>query len=206
MADHLTDRHAGIRAPSPWVARWAALVPRGAPVLDLACGGGRHGRLFLAREHRTVFLDKDVSAVADLVDADGAEVLEADLEGGQPFPLAGRHFGGIVVSCYLHRPILADIVEAVAPGGVLIYETFARGNEAYGNPVREAYLLTEGELLDAVRGRLTVRAYEHGYDETPKPGIRQRICAVAAVPSRPLNPAPPPPPPSGGRCRRSVRR
>lgn len=181
MADHLTELHAGFRAPSPWVERWSSLVPAGSTVLDLACGGGRHGRLFLAAGHPTIFLDKDLSAVSDLTGSTGAELIETDLEDGRPFPLAGRTFGGIVVTCYLHRPILPDIVDAVAPGGVLIYETFAKGNEAYGHPAREAYLLREGELLDAVRGKLIVRAYEHGYDEVPKPGIRQRICATKPV-------------------------
>ncbi|MDW3204894.1 MAG: class I SAM-dependent methyltransferase [Alphaproteobacteria bacterium] len=178
MTDHLTQRHAGFTAPSSWIERWAGLVPPGAPVLDLACGNGRHGRLFLGRGHETVFLDKDTTAVADLAGTAGADIREVDLEGGRPFPLAGRRFGAVIVTCYLHRPILHDIVAAVAPGGVLLYETFAKGNEAYGHPAREAYLLEEGELLRAVDGKLTVRAYEHGYDDVPKPGIRQRICAV----------------------------
>ncbi len=178
MTDHLTQRHAGFTAPSPWVERWSGLAPKGSAVLDLACGNGRHGRLFLGRGHPTVFLDKDISAVADLARSSKAEILQEDLEDGRPFPLAGRRFGAVVVTCYLHRPILSDLVDAVAPGGVLIYETFARGNEAYGHPARDAYLLEDGELLRAVDGRLTVRAYEHGYDDVPKPGIRQRICAV----------------------------
>jgi SAM-dependent methyltransferase len=186
MSDHLTNKHAGFRAPSPWVTRWIDLTPPGAPVLDLACGGGRHGRLFLERGHPTTFLDKDIGAVADLRDVPNADLREIDLEDGSPFPLADRRFGAVVVTCYLHRPILPEIVRAVAPGGVLIYETFAKGNEAHGHPARDAYLLEEGELLRAVAGSLTVRAYEHGYDEIPKPGVRQRICAV-----RPRNEASP---------------
>lgn len=178
MSDHFTNKHAGFRDASPWVVRWASLCPGGAPVLDLACGGGRHGRLFLDRGHPTTFLDKDTGAVADLMDRSDATILETDLEDGSAFPLIGQRFGAVVVTCYLHRPILAEIVDAVAPGGVLIYETFATGNEAYGHPAREAYLLEDGELLRAVEGHLSVRAYEHGYDEVPKPGIRQRICAI----------------------------
>jgi len=134
--------------------------------------------LFLERGHACVFLDKNISALPDLASNARAEVIEADLEDGSAFPLAGRVFGGVVVTCYLHRPILQDIIDAVAPGGVLIYETFAKGNEVYGHPAREAYLLEDGELLSAVEGQLTVRAYEHGYDDIPKPGIRQRLCAV----------------------------
>ena len=177
QAEHLTRKHDGFRTPSRWVSRWADMVPPGSPVLDLACGNGRHGRLFLERGHPTLFVDKDTSAVADLPHARGASLMEVDLEDGSPFPLQGREFGGVIVTCYLHRPILPAIIDAVAPGGALIYETFARGNEAYGHPAREAYLLDEGELLRAVAGKLTIRAYEHGYDADPKPGIRQRICA-----------------------------
>lgn len=175
---HLSEKHAGFRAASPWVERWAGLVPEGTPVLDLACGGGRHGRLFLDRGHPVTFLDRDVSAVDDLRGQAGVTLIEADLEDGSPFPLKEQQFGGLVVTCYLHRPILPDLIQAVAPGGVLIYETFAIGNEVYGHPARQSFLLEEGELLDAVAGHLTVRAYEHGYEDEPKPGIRQKICAT----------------------------
>ena len=178
MGPNFVEKHAGFATPSAWVERWAELVPEGSEVLDLACGNGRHGRLFLERGHPCVFLDKNISALSDLGCNAAAEIIEADLEDGSAFPLAGRVFGGVVVTCYLHRPILQDIIAAVAPGGALIYETFAKGNEVYGHPAREAYLLEEGELLSAVAGQLTVRAYEHGYDEIPKPGIRQRLCAM----------------------------
>lgn len=178
MSDHLVTKHAGFQDPSPWILRWADLAPSGMPVLDLACGGGRHGRVFLDRGFAVTFLDRDISAVSDLSDHAGATCLAFDLEAGAPFPLRTHSFGAVIVTCYLHRPILPDILNTVAPGGVLLYETFAQGNQAYGHPAREAYLLNEGELLDAVRQKFTVRAYEHGYDATPKPGIRQRICAV----------------------------
>jgi SAM-dependent methyltransferase len=178
MADHLVTKHAGFQEPSPWIVRWADLAPVGAPVLDLACGGGRHGRLFLERGHAVTFLDRDISAVSDLEDRADATCMQVDLETGAPFPLTGQQFGAVIVTCYLHRPILPAILEAVAPRGILLYETFARGNEAYGHPAREAYLLEEGELLNAVQGTFTVRAYEHGYNDEPKPGIRQRICAI----------------------------
>ncbi len=175
MGTHWTARREGFRAPSPWVQRWSATVPPRTAVLDLACGSGRHGRLFLERDHPVVFVDKDITGVADLEGQ--AELIEADLETGAPWPLGTRTFGAVVVTCYLHRPILADIVAAVAPGGLLIYETFARGNEVHGHPARSEYLLEEGELLEAVRGRLTVLAFEHGYSDEPKPGVRQRIAA-----------------------------
>ena len=175
---HLIQTHAGFRDPSPWVARWEPLVPKIGTVLDLACGGGRHGRLFLARGQAVTFVDKDISALSDLADNPNAEILAEDLETGAPFPLAARMFVGVVVTCYLHRPIFPAILNAVAPGGVLIYETFAIGNEAYGHPARQAYLLEEGELLTRVDARFTIRGYEHGYEDAPKPGVRQRIVAV----------------------------
>lgn len=175
MATHWTARHEGFKSASPWVVRWAAAVDTDASVLDLACGSGRHGRLFIERGHPVAFLDKNVTGVADL--SGRAELIEADLETDAGWPLGERRFDVVVVTCYLHRPILSDIVAAVAPGGLLVYETFASGNEAYGHPARLDYLLEAGELLEVVRGRLTVLAYEHGYDEEPKPGIRQRIAA-----------------------------
>jgi SAM-dependent methyltransferase len=165
--------------PSPWVRRFAPLVPPGGTVLDVACGGGRHARLFLSLGHRVVCLDRDVSGVADLVSLAQAEVVEADLEGGGPWPLAAGTFGGIVVANYLHRPNLAVLVDALAPGGVLIYETFGRGNERFGRPSRPQYLLRSGELLDLARGRLQVVAYEHGVAaRSGRSKVAQRLCAV----------------------------
>ena len=162
--------------PSAWVARFAGCVPAGGTVLDLACGGGRHTALFLDRGHPVVALDRDVSGLADL-DRAGLEAVEADLEDGGPFPLAGRRFAGVVATNYLYRPILPDLVAAVAPGGVLIYETFARGNERFGKPSNPDFLLAPGELLEAVRGHLRVRAYEDLVVREPRPAAVQRICA-----------------------------
>jgi hypothetical protein len=126
-------------------------------------------------------VDRDLSGVADLAGRSGAETLEADLEDGRAFPLAGRGFAGVVVTNYLHRPILPDLVAAVAPGGALIYETFAQGNEAFGKPTNPSFLLDRGELLDAVRGRLRVLAYEDLEVTDPRPAVVQRICAVRLV-------------------------
>ena len=158
--------------------RFAGRVPEGGPVLDLACGGGRHSRLFLARGHPVTAIDRDISGIADLSGAPGLEALEADLEDGRPFPLAGRLFAGVIVTNYLYRPLLPALVAAVAPGGVLIYETYARGNERFGRPRNPDHLTKPGELLEAARGHLRVVAYEDLIDETPKPAARQRICAV----------------------------
>jgi hypothetical protein len=122
-------------------------------------------------------LDGDVSRVGDL--RDRAEIIEADLEDGRPYPLAGRTFAGIVVTNYLHRPIVPEIIAGLAAGGLLIYETFAIGNERFGKPSNPDFLLRPGELLDAVRGRLRVLAYEDLTVERPRPAALQRIAAQA---------------------------
>lgn len=173
-----SGRHQRIRGPSPWVERFAGLVPAGGGVIDLACGDGRHGRLFLALGHKVTFLDADVAGVEDLRDHDRVEIVAADLEAGGRWPLSGREFAGVVVANYLWRPILPDIVALVAPGGVLIYETFARGNERFGKPRNPDYLLRPGELKAAVAGSLSVVDYEHGEVEDPRPAVLQRIAAV----------------------------
>lgn len=127
-------------------------------------------------------IDRDLSGVADLQGKSGLQLLEHDLEDGTPFPLAGRMFGGVVVINYLHRPLLPALIDAVAPGGLLIYETFAQGNERLGRPRSPDFLLLPGELLEAVRGRLEVVAYEAGEVAVPKPAVVQRIAARRSVP------------------------
>ena len=163
---------------SPWVARFADLVPAGGWVLDVACGGGRHAWFFLKRGHHVTGVDRDTSGVADLRDDPNVEICEFDLEAEKPWPFAGRAFGGVVVTNYLWRPILPDIVASVAPGGVLIYETFALGQEQFGRPHNPDFLLKPGELLDAVRGELRVAAYEDLVVEEPDTKAVQRIAAV----------------------------
>jgi SAM-dependent methyltransferase len=164
---------------SLWVARFAELVPAGGRILDVACGGGRHARFFLDRGHPVTVVDRDTSGVKDLQGNPSLEILEYDLEaGGAPWPFSGRAFQGVVVTNYLWRPILPDVVAAVAPNGVLLYDTFARGQEQYGHPRNPDFLLTPGELLDAVRGELRVVAYEDLIVEEPEPKAVQRIAAL----------------------------
>jgi len=152
--------------------------------LDLACGAGRHTRLFLERGCRVLAVDRDVSALADLRGDPHLEVLEIDLECGPVRPFAGRRFGAVVVVNYLHRPLLADLVDSVAPGGLLLYETFAAGNERFGRPRNPDFLLKPGELLDAVRGRLRVLAYEDLEISDPRPAAVQRIAAQRIIAGR----------------------
>ena len=170
--------HRSLISPSDWVLRFAERIPAGGAILDLACGGGRHSRLFLQRGHRVLAVDRDLSGLADLRDRPDLELLETDLEDGSPFPLQGRLFEGVIVTNYLFRPLLEPLVTAVAPGGLLIYETFARGNEAFGRPRNPDFLLQPGELLEAVRGRLRVLVYEDLVLERPYPRAVQRICAI----------------------------
>jgi SAM-dependent methyltransferase len=176
-----------ILPPSPWVLRFAPLIKDAGNVLDLACGSGRHTVLFTARGHRVTAVDRDLSRLSS---GENIEALEADLEGGNPWPLPGRRFDGIVVANYLFRPLLPTLTDSLSPGGVLIYETFAAGNEVYGRPRNPDFLLRDGELLDAVAGKLTVVAYESGRIESPAAAAVQRITAVNAA----ENPVPIPPP------------
>ena len=169
-----------IEDPSPWVVRFAPQIRAGGSVLDVACGAGRHARFFAGIGHRVLAVDIDAVALQAVGEDAGIQTLVADLEGG-PWPFSGRHFDAIVVTRYLHRPLLAPMVEALAPGGVLIYETFAAGNERFGRPRNPEFLLQPGELLELARGRLRVVAFEDLYVETPKPAMMQRLCAVRPV-------------------------
>ncbi|MDJ0947605.1 MAG: class I SAM-dependent methyltransferase [Alphaproteobacteria bacterium] len=170
--------------PSAWIRRFAGLIAPGGGVLDLACGAGRHVRLFLECGHRVVAVDRDVAGLADLAGRRDLEIVEADLEDGGPWPLPGRSFAGVVVTNYLHRPLFPHLLDALAPDGVLLYETFARGNERFRSPSNPDFLLAPGELLDLAQGRLLVVAYEHGEVAEPRPAVVQRICAVNADPER----------------------
>lgn len=172
----------GSEAPSPWIVRFGPLVPAGGPVLDLACGRGRHMRWFASRGHPVLGVDRDTEALAALQDV--GETLAADLE-NDPWPLAGRRFAAVVVTNYLWRPLFPRLLEAVAPGGVLLHETFAQGNETVGKPSRPDFLLAPGELLSAYPG-LRVVAYEDGFLAAPERFV-QRIAAVRE------QPGPPPP-------------
>ena len=167
----------GTEAPSPWIVRWSHLVPPGGTVLDLACGHGRHLRWFAQRGHPVVGVDRDGDALAALGGV--GETVLADTENG-PWPLAGRQFAAVVVTNYLWRPLFPRILESVAPGGVLLHETFAQGNETVGRPARPDFLLAPGELLRAYAS-LRVVAFEDGFLEEP-PRFVQRIACVRGAP------------------------
>jgi SAM-dependent methyltransferase len=167
--------------PSPWITRFACLVPAGARLLDLACGHGRHALLFAARGVHVVAVDRDATALATLTGRPGIETRLSDLEGG-PWPLGDERFDAIVVSHYLHRPLFPNLFAALAADGTMLYETFAQGNEAFGRPTNPAFLLRAGELLQlaaAAKPSLTVVAFEQGLaDNAGRPAVVQRLAAV----------------------------
>jgi len=181
--------------PSAWVQRFATLIPAGGRVLDVACGTGRHACLLAALGYRVEAVDRDVQALVALRDRPGLVVRVADLE-GDPWPYADESFDGIVVTNYLHRPRLNALLATLAPGGVLLYETFMVGNEAFGRPSNPDYLLLPGELLECVRGRMTVVAFEQGCVDRPKPACIQRLCAIKAAAGGARLPDVPAPPPA----------
>ena len=163
-----------MQAPSVWISRFAKLAPKGGQVLDLACGSGRHCYYFLDLGHPVTALDRDVG---NLNPRDRLEIIQHDLEGGGPWPLENRQFSAVVVVNFLFRPLLPTLISSVAPGGLLLYDTFAVGNEAFGRPNNPDFLLQAGELKVVVAEELSILNYFHGPLEQPKPAIKQQICA-----------------------------
>ncbi len=144
-------------------------------MLDLAAGQGRHTRLMLDRGFYVVAADRDTNAL-EAIAGPNCRVEQIDLETGAPWSLGGN-YDGIVVTNYLHRPLLPAIADALAPGGAVIYETFAEGNERFGRPRNPDFLLRPGELLKAFAS-LTVVAFEQGETVRRNPAVVQRIAAV----------------------------
>jgi SAM-dependent methyltransferase len=173
MTPQPTSHASSLSSPSPWIERWAHLIAADGSVLDVAAGSGRHARLLAARGHAVTAVDRDSAALAPL--ASVAELVVADIEAA-PWPLPGRRFAAVVVTNYLWRPLLPTLVASLAPGGVLLYETFAAGNETVGRPSRPDFLLAPGELLDAAAG-LRIVAYEDGFLANPDRYL-QRVAAV----------------------------
>ncbi len=169
--------------PSAWVRRFAPLIPAGGRVLDLACGSGRHTRFLAGLGHSVVAVDRDEDALATLAGVPNVRTVCADLEGG-PWPFMSEVFSGIVVTNYLWRPLMPLLMAAVDKGGVLIYETFMLGNEAFGKPSNPAFLLRKDELRFIVREHLDILAFEQGEVQQPRPMVVQRICASRLAPLR----------------------
>ncbi len=175
------NAHINQDQPSPWVSRFAGLIPAGR-VLDLACGGGRHSRLLAGLGHTVIAVDRDPAALA-AASGQGITTLQFDLEHPEAtrqsaWPLKPESFSGIVVSNYLYRPLMTALVDSLAPGGIMIYETFAVGNGQFGKPSNPDFLLKPGELLDWIRPQPSCRviAFEDGFQQQPRPAMVQRIC------------------------------
>lgn len=163
--------------PSPWVVRFAPLLPPASRVLDLACGGGRHATLFAAAGHRVDAVDRDSAALRALGGVPGIRLIEADLEAGS-WPLAGQRYDLVVVTNYLYRPAFDAMLDCVDAAGMLIYETFMHGNAAFGKPSNPDFLLAEDELLERLRPAFRIIAFEQGEVARPKPAVVQRVCAL----------------------------
>jgi SAM-dependent methyltransferase len=168
----------GREPASAWIEKYAYLARKQGTVLDLACGAGRHVRLFAAMGMQVTAVDRNAQALAELTQT-GVKTVWADIENG-PWPLEGQQFDCVVVTNYLWRPLLSRIADSVNHGGVILYETFAQGNERYGKPSNSEFLLAPDELLvhfGPAKG-FHVVAYEDLVIESPKPACVQRICAV----------------------------
>jgi SAM-dependent methyltransferase len=172
-------------AASTWVTRFSTLVVPGGSVLDVACGHGRHCRLLAARGFRVTGVDRDAAALATLAGVPDVTTLAADLETA-PWPLPGARFDAVVVTRYLHRPLFPALLDALAPDGVFLYETFAAGNEAFGKPSNPDFLLAPGELLSVIGARLTVLAFEQGITTDGRPQVMQRVAAVGRARAWPI--------------------
>lgn len=163
-------------APSPWVARFAAKLTKKGSIIDIACGNGRHTRLLVDQGHQVIAIDRDLAGVQDLANLNAVELLNYDLESGTwPFPPESA--AGIIVANYLHRPHFKRLYETLANDGLLIFETFAVGNEHFGRPSNPDFLLKPGELLEVFGGDMDILAYEEVEETLPKPAFKQRICA-----------------------------
>lgn len=171
--------------PSPWIVRFAPLIPAGGAVLDLACGAGRHARLLAGMGYRVEAVDRDADALATLAGVDNVTTRCADLENG-PWPYYANVFDGIVISRYLWRPLFPQIFNCLGEGGVLIHETFMEGQQLHGKPSNPAFLLRPGELLELVGKRFTVVAFEQGEiaGTDGGPQVIQRICVRRGRPDK----------------------
>jgi len=180
-----SSTHHGLEPPSGWVKRWAHLLLSNESVvdhdslqvLDLACGHGRHMQLFAGLGHTVLGVDRNAEALKTA--SQWGETLQADIENAE-WPLEGRSFKGVVVTNYLWRDLFPQILNSVAEGGVLIYETFSQGNQVFGKPSRPEFLLQPGELLQLCSG-LRIVAFEEGFVPSPDRLI-QRVVAIR-VPS-----------------------
>jgi SAM-dependent methyltransferase len=181
--------HHGTEAPSAWVKRWSHLIKPQGTVLDVACGYGRHAYYFSQKNHYITLIDRSQEAIESIaIQAHVCEKVVADIE-NQPWPLLGRQFDAVVVTNYLWRPLMPTLLASLATGGVLIYETFAAGNETVGKPMRPDFLLRSGELLEVCKN-LHVVGFENGFTEAAGGQTPRFVQRIAAVHEEAVSPAP----------------
>lgn len=173
----MSDPAHDLQSPSPWVCRFVPLIAAQGRVLDVACGRGRHARHLQECGYSVIAVDRDAEALVTLGGLDRVQPVAADIESG-PWPFTPGTFDGVVVTNYLWRPLLPHLVAALSEGGVLIYETFALGNENFGRPANPDFLLRRNELLDWLMPQLNVVAFEQGLVSRPQSAVVQRVCAV----------------------------
>ena len=159
---------------SKWLEDHSSLFQAEDKVLDLACGSGRHS-IFLAQKGCAVTaVDIDTAAIRSLGLSE-LNIIDADLEQGN-WPFEVNTFDAILVSNYLWRPLFAPLIATLKPGGIILYETFAKGNEEYGRPKNPNFLLEEGELPAVFKG-FEVLDYYNGTRTFPQTSVRQGIAA-----------------------------
>ena len=174
---------------SSWVRRWSHLVRPGGCVLDVACGHGRHALWFHQLGHPVVLVDRSQEVIDSIdIPASACKKTAADIENG-PWPFAGQQFDAVVVTHYLWRPLMPALLASLAPGGVLIYETFAVGNETVGKPSNTNFLLRTGELLEVCQ-KLRVVGFEDGFLPSTASTSARFIQRVAAVNTATATPEP----------------
>ena len=163
---------------SRWVAENQKFIKRNGLILDLACGSGRNGKFLLEKGFNVVFLDRDISLLGWVPKASRSQVVKHDLENGTRWCFLPCSFDAVVVTNYLYRPIFADLLSIIEEGGVLIYETFSKGNEIYGRPKNPNYLLQPEELIDIVRPSMRIISFKEGYSDEGRKSITQKIVAI----------------------------
>jgi len=133
--------------------------------LDLACGSGRHARELAQRGLTCVAIDRnaeELDALRCQANTGSLMIVRANIETAHGLPFRPESFGAILVFRFLFRPLAQPIVEALAPGGLLLYETFTHDQRKLDSgPKNEHFLLAERELL-SLFPTLSPITYEEG--------------------------------------------